>query len=405
MTATMKPNLYYVVGLAGNIAASVALAALLLSAGCGKPGDASATASAGAATNGPANTSVDLTSNQLNTVKIEPVGTFSFPVEKDSVGNIDYDEDLSVQVFPPYQGKLLKTFVELGEQVQKGQPLYEIDSPDLIQAESTLIGAAATFQLTSKELARAKELYSTNYGVSERELEQAINDQQTAEGALKAARDAVRVFGKSDAEIDQIVASRKIDPALVVSSPIAGQVTYKVAPLGFLVQPGTAPAPYAVADVSAKWMLANVIESDSALYHLGQPVEVKVMAYPDKVFAGKVSKIYSAVDPNTHRITIRSEIADPGDELRSGMLANFIIRVREPVEATAIAFNGVVRNGDGSMAAWVTTDRHHFSQRIVKLGLQTDGQYEVLDGLQRGELAVTEGAVFLSNMLQAPPSD
>jgi membrane fusion protein, heavy metal efflux system len=390
----------------GWIASMVLAAAMALGpCGCQKSQEAAAQPPSSPATNAAAEAVVQLEPSQLNSIKIAQVGTHSFPLEKQAVGSIDYDEDLSVQVFPPYQGKLLKTFAELGEQVQKGQPLYEIDSPDLIQAESTLIGAAATFQLTSKELARAKELYSTNYGVSERELEQAINDQQTAEGALKAARDAVRVFGKSDGEIDQIVASRKIDPALVVSSPIAGQVTFKVAPLGFLVQPGTAPAPYSVADVSVKWMLANVIESDSALYHLGQPVEVKVMAFPDKVFAGKVSKIYSAVDPNTHRITIRSEIADPGDELRSGMLANFIIRVREPVEATAIAFNGVVRNGDGSMAAWVTTDRHHFSQRIVKLGLQTDGQYEVLDGLQRGELAVMDGAIFLSNMLEAPPSD
>jgi membrane fusion protein, heavy metal efflux system len=85
---------------------------------------------------------------------------------------------------------------QLGDEVQKGQPLYTIDSPDLIQAESTLIGAAATFDLTSKELARAKGLYGTN-GVSEREMEQATSDQQTAEGALKAARDAVRVFGKT----------------------------------------------------------------------------------------------------------------------------------------------------------------------------------------------------------------
>jgi cobalt-zinc-cadmium efflux system membrane fusion protein len=67
--------------------------------------------------------------------------------------------------------------------------------------------------------------------------------------------------------------------------------------------------------------------------------------------------------------------------------------------------NGAVRNGDGTMAAWVTTDRHRFSQRIIKVGLQRDGRYQVLEGLQRGELAVTDGAVFLSNILYAPPTD
>jgi cobalt-zinc-cadmium efflux system membrane fusion protein len=67
--------------------------------------------------------------------------------------------------------------------------------------------------------------------------------------------------------------------------------------------------------------------------------------------------------------------------------------------------NGVVRNGDGTMNAWVTTDRHRFTQRTVKLGLEQDGNYQILEGLQRGELAVTDGAVFISNILYAPPTD
>jgi cobalt-zinc-cadmium efflux system membrane fusion protein len=322
-------------------------------------------------------------------------------VEKDAVGNIDFDEDLSVQVFPAYQGTILKTFGELGARVQKDQPLYTIKSPDLIQAESNLIGAAATFELTNKELLRVQGLG----GIAEREKEQATSDQQTAEGALKAARDAVLVFGKTNAEIDQMIASRRIDPALVVHSPIAGKITYKVAQPGFLVQPGNTPAPYSVADVAIKWMLANVSETDVPLFHLGQPVQVKVMAYPDHSFKGKVSKIYETVDPNTHRVTIRSEIADPHDELRPGMLANFVIRVRNPVEATAIPANGVVREADGTMTAWVTTDRRRFEQRIIKIGLRNDDRVQVLDGLRRGELVVADGAVFLSNMLSAPPSD
>jgi cobalt-zinc-cadmium efflux system membrane fusion protein len=152
-------------------------------------------------------------------------------------------------------------------------------------------------------------------------------------------------------------------------------------------------------------MLANVVESDVPLCHVGQPVQVKVMAYPDRVFHGKISKIYAAVDPDTHRATIRSEITDPRNDLRSGMLANFVIRVQGPVEATAVPANGVVRESDGTMTAWVTTDRHRFSQRIIQTGLRRDGRVQILEGLQQRELVVSDGAVFLSNMLQAPPSD
>jgi cobalt-zinc-cadmium efflux system membrane fusion protein len=351
----------------------------------------------------PAN-SLELTPGQLSSIKIEPIGSHLFPVQKDTVGSISFADDLSVPVFPSYQGKIIKALVELGDQVQKGQPLYTIESPDLIQAESTLIGAAATLQLTTKELARVKELNGPN-GVSERELEQAISDQQTAEGALKAARDAVHVFGKTDGEMDQMIASRKIDPALVVHSPITGQITSFNAPVGLLAQPGSPPAPYTVTNVALKWMLADVVESDIALLRVGEPVAVTVLAYPQRVFQGKISKVYASVDPNTHRATVRSEMADPKNELRPGMLANFVIRVEKPVEATTVPANAIVREPDGTLTAWVTTDRHRFSQRIVKTGLRSNDQVQILEGLQQGELVVSDGAVFLSNMLAAPPSD
>ena len=352
----------------------------------------------------PAEPSVELAASQLDAIKIDPVRTSAFPVEREAVGSIGFVDDLTVQVFPPYQGKLIKAFAELGDEVKNGEPLYSIDSPDLIQAESTLVGASASLEVTTKELARVKDLFGTN-GVSEREVEQAGSDQQTAEGALKAARDAVRVFGKTEAEIDEIIATRKIDSALIVRSPIAGEVTAYNAPPGLLVQPGVGPSPFAVADSSVKWMLGNVAESDSPLFHVGQHVEARVMAYPGRTFTGRISKIYATVDPNTHRVTIRSEIADPQHELRPGMLATFVIQVQEPVESAALPMSAVVRNGDGTMAAWVTTDRHRFLERILKVGLQHDGQYQILEGVRPGELVVTNGGVFLSNMLEAPPTD
>ena len=387
------------------VVGAVVLGLVFLRWGLSQPARARTESGPSVATNGASGpVTVDLSPGQLKSVKVEPVGMHRFVVEKEAIGSISFVDDRTVQVFPPYQGKLLKTFVELGDEVTPGQPLYTIESPDLIQAESALISAAAELERTARELARVKGLYGTN-GVSEREVEQAAADQQTADGDLKAARDAVRVFGKTEAEVDHILAARQIDPALMVRSPVSGSIAAMNAPPGLLVQPGTPPAPYTVADLSVKWMLANVSESESPHLQPGQPVEAHVMALPGRVFTGKISKVYAAVDPSTHRVTVRSEIADPQHELRPGMLARFVIRVQDAVESVAIPLAGVVRNGDGTMAAWVTTDRKRFTQRLLKLGLQGDGQYQVLEGLQPGELAVTEGAIFLSSMLQAPPTD
>ena len=305
------------------------IAAGLVVIGCGRTDRTSTSRASDNASQPEPN--VELSPNQLSAIKLQSVGSYLFYVEKRGIGNIDFDNKLyfdntlSVQVFPPRQGRITKTLAELGDQVEKGQPLYTIGSS------------------------------------RETELE--------------------------------------------VRSPINGQVTSVNASPGLQVEPGKAPAPYAVADVSTKWMVGNVLESDSSLYRVGQVVEVRVMAYPGRVFEGKIIKIYPTVDGNTHRVMIRSEIGDPNNELRSGMLAEFVIRVQDAVQATAISASGVVREPDGTMTAWVTKDRRHFSQRPIKTGLRTDDQVQILEGLQRGELVVSDGAVFLSNMLQAPPSD
>jgi cobalt-zinc-cadmium efflux system membrane fusion protein len=350
---------------------------------------------------------VKLEDSQLGAIKIGIVADHDFLDQKSAVGIIDFDQDLNTQVFSPYQGRIIQTYADLGDLVKKDQILFTIDSPDLVQAESNLIGAAATYDQDVKALARAQKLYATQGagGISEQNLEAAVQAKLSAEGTLKAARDAVRVFGKTEAEIDSIVAQRRIDPALVVNSPIAGRITARNASPGFLEQPGNPPAPYTVADMSTKWMVANVTENDSPLYREGQPIQASLVAYPGRVFDGRISRLGRSLDPNTHRNVVRCDIADPKDELIPGMLATFTIQVHAPVNSIAMPVNGIVRNGDGSFAAWVTTDRHSFTERFVKIGDAQDGLYPVLQGLQRGEMVVTDGAVFLSNILYAPPSD
>src|SRR5260370_7261049 len=127
--------------------------------------------------------------------------------ERAGVGDVILADILWSRSPPPYQGTIIETFAEIGNDVKKDQPLYTIKSPDLIQAESTLIGAAATFELNTKELARAKNLSGTN-GVSVREFEQATSDAQTSEGALKAPPPAPPVFPKPATATHQILSSR-----------------------------------------------------------------------------------------------------------------------------------------------------------------------------------------------------
>jgi membrane fusion protein, heavy metal efflux system len=352
----------------------------------------------------PTEVEVTLTQAQAETVKVDAVGQATFDLLRPAVGNIDFNENLLVQVFTPYQGRIISTFANVGDRVLRGQTLFTIDSPDLLSAESNLIAAAGVAVLQARNLKRLIETLKGGGG-AQKDVDQATSDQQTAEGNLRTARDAVRIFGKTDEEIDRIIVDRKADPVLVVRSPIAGLVTQRTAAPGLYVQPGNAPAPFTVADTSTMWMVANVVESESGLLRIGQPVRVKVAAFPDREFEGAISVLGATVDPNTRRIMVRSDIKDPEGLLRSGMFANFTIQIGAPVQSTAVANSAVVREGDGSMSVWVTTDRRRFVKHTVKIGLQQRGFTQIIDGVKQGDLVATDGAIFISNKLLAGPTD
>lgn len=339
---------------------------------------------------------VELSDTQLKTIKVEAAGEHVFSQEQQAVGTIDFNQELLTQVFTPYQGRILKAFASVGDQVKKDQVLFTIDSPDLVQAESTLISASGVLELTSKNLERQRNLYRQS-AAAQKDFEQAVSDQQAGEGAYKAARAAVRVFGKSDAEIDKIVSDRKIDAALVIPSPISGLITARNAAPGFFAQPGSPPAIYTVADTSTMWMFANVPEKDAPNLQVGQEVKATIAALPGRVFPGKIATIGANVDPNTRRVLVRSEIADPKYELRAGMFANFVITIAPPKKTVAVPLDGVVREGDGTMTVWIAADRHTFKKQIVKIGLIRDGYAEITDGLQLGQLVATDGSLFISN--------
>ena len=388
-----------------RLAAAFALAALVVAlAGCSASADSSPTAPGKSTPATPVPGSVTLNDEQAKTIEVNPVSLHVFSSQRTAVGNIDFNENLSVQVFSPYQGKIIKAFTEIGDDVKKGQPLYTIDSPDLVQAESTLITAAGVYDLDKAALDRARPLLAAQ-GIARKDYEQAVSDETGAESSLKAAHDAVRMFGKSEAEINSIVSSRRIDPVLMVPSPISGRITARAAQPGLLVQPGSATAPYSVADVSTMWMLADVAETDSPLFRVGQNVRVKVMAFPDHDFSGKISVIGATVDPATHTTVVRSEVSDPKHELRPGMFATYVIQTGDAINGIAVPQDGVVRETDGTQTIWVTTDRHHFTQRTVQVGRQQDGFQQITQGVKPGEQVAAKGAVFLSNMLNAAPDD
>jgi membrane fusion protein, heavy metal efflux system len=347
---------------------------------------------------------LDLNESQVAALTIEKATTKSFPLERQAVGSIDFNQNRLVSVFTPYQGRIISAALNVGDRVEKDQVLFTIDSPDLLAAESNLISAAGALTLQNRTLGRTKTLIKIG-GISQQQVDQTTSEQQSAEGTLRAARDAVRIFGKAPEEIDKIVAERLADPRLVVRSPLSGYVTARAAVPGQLVQPGVAPAPFVVADTSTMWMVANVVESDAPLVRVGQEVKASLAAFPGRFFDGKVTVLGATIDPATRRLFVRSEITDPEHLLRSGMFANFVIRIGDPTISTAVPESAVVREGDGTMICWVTTDQRRFVRRVVTVGQRKDGLAQILSGLNVDERVVGDGAVFLSNLTSMTKPD
>jgi len=342
--------------------------------------------------------SVALTDEQAKAARVAAVTAHDFAPRHQTEGFIDFNQDRSVPVLSPWQGRIARVLAKAGDDVKQGDALFTIDSPDLVTAESNLIAAAGVLQLTTRALERARAMFESQ-SIAQKDLDQAASEQQTAQANLEAARAAVRIFGKSDAEIDRIIAGRSTAAELRIASPINGRVTARNAAPGLLVQPGSEPAPFTVADISTMWMVANVAEDELPQIHLGQPVEAALAAYPDRKFEGRVTNIGAAVDPNTHRVPVRSEIRDPRHELRPQMLGTFVIRSGVAVRSPAVPLAAVVREGDGTTEVFVTGDGRRFARRPVKLGMQQDGLDQILDGIAEGEQIATENALFLANEL------
>ncbi len=341
---------------------------------------------------------IQLNETQLATIKLVKVSQQDFLQTRRSVGTIEFNQNKLVTVFPQYQGRILAARPNLGDFIKEGELLFTIESPDLLAAVSNLITLSGTSVLQRKNLERAKTLVKSN-AISQQQADQVTSDQQSAEGSMKVARDNVRIFGKTEAEIDKIISERRSDPELSVSSPITGIVADRNAEPGTWVQPGVAPAPFTIADTSTMWMVANVVENDAPLLKIGQEVTASVAAYPDKIFTGKIKVIGTDIDPNTRRVFARCEIADPDHLLRAGMFAKFNVQIKDPVRSTAIHQNGVVRESNGNYSAWVTSDHKHFVRRIIQIGQRESELVQILSGLELGEEVVSDGAIFLSNQV------
>jgi cobalt-zinc-cadmium efflux system membrane fusion protein len=352
------------------------------------------------------------TQQQWRGLKLEPVTVRTFRSEQMTEGTIAVDDDLTTPVFSHYSGRVIKVIAMLGDVVKPGDPLFVIHASEFVQAQNDLITALANLQTARSQLTMAQttekrthELYLAQGGSlkdwqqAQTDLISAQNTVRSDEIALHAVRSRLRILGKTDAEITSLEAqpTQKMDPVATVTAPVRGTITQRQIGVGQYINSEAAGATnpvYTISDLSTVYLIANVREVDAPLMHVNLPLEVHVLAYPDRVFKGKVSYVAPSIDPNTHRLPVRADVENPDGALKPGMFANFSIITGEASSAPAVPQGAIVYEGEQARV-WVARERDTLALREIRVGRISDGMVEVLAGLSPEEKVVTSGTVFI----------
>jgi cobalt-zinc-cadmium efflux system membrane fusion protein len=345
---------------------------------------------------------------QWASLRLAPVRQVSFRDERATDGRIAINEDTTTPVFSPYSGRVTRLIAKPGDVVERGAPLFAIDASEYVQGQNDLVTAVAGVDKAKSRLAlaqtvekRQRELLAIRGGAL-KDLEQAQSDLIGAQGdlrsaeiALAASRNRLRILGRTDEEIGRLETIDRIGAETVVAAPIGGTVIQRRIGLGQYITVGATDPIFTVGDLSTVWLIANVRESDAPKMKVGAAVEVAVLAYPGRTFNARLAYVAPALDPNTRRLPVRAEIENPDHELLPEMFASFRIvsgnsRLMPSVPQEAVVYEG------SQARVWVARpEQKSVITRPIEVGATANGLVEVRKGLSVGETVVASGTLFI----------
>jgi multidrug efflux pump subunit AcrA (membrane-fusion protein) len=296
-----------------------------------------------------------------------------------TVGYLEYDQERMVTVTTKYSGWVEKVYVNyVGEPVRKGQPLFEIYSPELVQTEQELLSAI--------EYASKFEGVAGGVGGGAGGRAQAL---------VEAARTRLSYWDIGPDQIAQLEETGEIFRTLKVVSPSSGLVMKRMAGLeGMAVKPGMET--YHIANLSSLWLSVEIFENQLAWVRERTPAEVTFTYFPGEIFRGTVRFIEPEFSEKTRTLRVKLEIPNPGRRLRAGMFATVIFQPVAARQAVTVPSLAVLRTGQRSVVV-VDLGEGRFSPREITLGHQSGEYVEVLEGLEAGERVITSAQFLIDS--------
>ncbi|MCX7155944.1 MAG: efflux RND transporter periplasmic adaptor subunit [Rhodocyclales bacterium] len=298
-------------------------------------------------------------------VKTEPAALRELARQVTAAGRVEIDERRLHNVAPKFEGWVERLHVNAtGQPVAKGQPLFEVYSPELVSAQREYVVAA-------KGVAALKDASA--------EMQSGMR--QLSEASLARLRN----WDISEEQIKALAAGGEAKRTLSFRSPVGGVVLEKKAVAGMRFMPGEML--YQIADLSAVWVLADVFERDIAQVKVGQKVRLAINAYPEKSFTGTIAYIYPTLKAETRTIPVRIELANPGGLLKPAMYASVELAVGARDKVVTVPVSAVIDSGTRQIVL-VEKGAGRFEPREVKLGARSDDYVEIREGVKDGEPVV-----------------
>ena len=333
---------------------------------------------------------VEISPEQQKLIGVKTVKVALRSVQKviRTVGRIEADEGRQATINSKVEGWIEKLYVETtGSHVQKGQPIAEIYSPELVATQHEFLTALKW----TKELVDAKA--GSNQGGNP-ELSLMLSKDATA--MLAASRQRLLLWDISEGQIKTIEESGKTIRTLTLYSPVNGFVTQKMVVVGMKVMPGEKL--FDVADLSNLWVIADIYEAELVLIKVGDKAAITLAYLPGREISSQIDYIYPSIAADTRTVKVRLKITNHESKLKPQMFTNVEIKINLG-KKLMIPESAVIDTGK-AMVAYVDLGNGAFEPREIKGGLRTDGYIEVLRGLKPGEKVVSAANFLVDSEAQ-----
>jgi membrane fusion protein, heavy metal efflux system len=301
-------------------------------------------------------------------------------------GKVEPFEERQVKVSPLVDGIIEKLSANLGDYVQKGKTLAVVHSTDVADVENQTISSKTDLVSAQKNLQVQQDLLKSGLA-TEKDVLLAENEVTKSKGTLNRANEISGIYGMKNS-------------FYTLKAPISGYVVDKNSAISdkMAYHEGETGAFFTIADLSEVQVIANVYESDIAKVKLGYPVKVRLIAYPDKVFTGKIDKISNVLDPQTRTMTIRINLKNTDNTLKPEMFAQITVEFDQSKKLVSIPAEAVIFDKNKNYVI-VYKGAKDIVSREVQIAQTTNGKSFIFSGLQEGEQVMLKNQLMIYNAL------